>query len=207
MKTKKNDTKVGNYPIFFLERKQQKSKFENSYTDKQNIAISGTKHTVFTPKGRIIHRNYVLVNLLLILTGTATTTEEPDQEDQTADSQNPHQNRRRCTKMNRTTSRDTTAREKQPNSTEPIRQRIGEKGHVWPRQTTEVNKRPAEFKSPPKLTGRNKQHRQTRRSTVLLKMLDKQTKNFLSETITVRCLKILFHSLTPGMRTTLKTLN
>ena len=58
-------------------------------------------------------------------------------------------------------ARDTTTREKQPNSTGPIRQRHGQKEHVWPRQTTEVKKGPTELKSSPRLTGRSKQHRPT----------------------------------------------
>ena len=54
-----------------------------------------------------------------------------------------------------------TTREKQPDSTGPISQSHGEKQHVWPRQTTEVNERPAELKSPPRLAGRSKQPRPT----------------------------------------------
>ena len=59
MKTKKNDKGVSNYPFFFLEKKHQKSKFESAYTDKPNIAISGTNHTVTTPNGRIIHKENI----------------------------------------------------------------------------------------------------------------------------------------------------
>ena len=56
IKLKKNDKGVSNYPFLFLEKKHQKSKFESAYMDKPNIAVSGTKHTVTTPNGRVIHK-------------------------------------------------------------------------------------------------------------------------------------------------------
>ena len=59
MKPKKNDKGVSNYPCLFLEKKHQKSKFESAYMDKPNIAVSGTKHTVTTPNGRIIHKKCI----------------------------------------------------------------------------------------------------------------------------------------------------
>ena len=59
MKPKKNDKGVSNYPFLFLEKKHQKSKFESAYMDKPNIAVSGTKHTVTTPNGRIIHKKCI----------------------------------------------------------------------------------------------------------------------------------------------------
>ena len=59
MKTKKNDKGVSNYSFLFLEKKPQKSKFESAFTDKPNVAISGTKHTVTTPNGRILHRKCI----------------------------------------------------------------------------------------------------------------------------------------------------
>ena len=59
IKLKKNDKGVSNYPFLFLERKHQKSKFESAYMDKPNIAVSGTKHTVTTPNGRIKHEKCI----------------------------------------------------------------------------------------------------------------------------------------------------
>ena len=40
---------------FSSKQKHQKSKFESAYPGKPKIAISGTKHTVTTPNGGIIH--------------------------------------------------------------------------------------------------------------------------------------------------------
>ena len=54
MKTRKNDKGVSNQPSLFLEKKHQKSKFESAYSDKPNIAISETSHTVTTQNGRVI---------------------------------------------------------------------------------------------------------------------------------------------------------
>ena len=56
-------------------------------TDKPQLAISITKHTVTTPNGKIIHRK-VLVNPLTLNGNTAT--EETDLGDQMADLQNHH---------------------------------------------------------------------------------------------------------------------
>ena len=52
---------VSNYPFLFLEKKHQRSKLESAYSDKPQIAISGTKHTVTSPNGKIIHKK-TLVN-------------------------------------------------------------------------------------------------------------------------------------------------
>ena len=49
MKPKKNTKGVSNYPYSFLEKKHQRNKFESAYSDKPQLAISGTKHTVTTP--------------------------------------------------------------------------------------------------------------------------------------------------------------
>ena len=59
MKPKKNDKGVSNYPFLFLDIKHRKSKFESAYMDKPNIAVSGTKHTVTTPNGRVIHKKCI----------------------------------------------------------------------------------------------------------------------------------------------------
>ena len=59
MKPKKNDKGVSVYSFLFLEKKHQKSKFESAYMDKPNIAMSGTKHTVTTPNGRVIHKKRI----------------------------------------------------------------------------------------------------------------------------------------------------
>ena len=59
MKTRKNDKGVSNQPFLFLEKKHQKSKFESAYSNKPNIAISETNHTVTTPNGRVIHKKCI----------------------------------------------------------------------------------------------------------------------------------------------------
>ena len=47
----KPNKSVSNYSFLFLAMK-----FESAYFDKPQIAISGTKHTLTTPNGNIIHR-------------------------------------------------------------------------------------------------------------------------------------------------------
>ena len=59
MKPKKNDKGISNYPFHFLEKKHQKSKFESAYMAEPNIAVSGTKHTVTTPNGRVIYKKCI----------------------------------------------------------------------------------------------------------------------------------------------------
>ena len=59
MKPKKNAKGVSNYPFLFLEKKHQRNKFESAYSDKPQLAVSGTKHTVTTPNGRILHRKMI----------------------------------------------------------------------------------------------------------------------------------------------------
>ena len=59
MKPKKHAKGVSSYPFLFLEKKHQRSKFESAYSDKPQIAVSGTKHTVTTPNGRILHRKTI----------------------------------------------------------------------------------------------------------------------------------------------------
>ena len=59
MKPKKGARGVSNYPFSFLEKKHQRNKFESAYSDKLQLAISGTSHTVATPNGRVIHRKLI----------------------------------------------------------------------------------------------------------------------------------------------------
>ena len=48
MKQKKGAKGVSNYPFSFYEKKVTKRKFDSVYSDKIQIAISGTDHTVTT---------------------------------------------------------------------------------------------------------------------------------------------------------------
>ena len=59
MKPKKGAKGVSNYPFSFLEKKHQLNKLESAYSDKPQLAISGTSHTVTTPNGRVIHRKLI----------------------------------------------------------------------------------------------------------------------------------------------------
>ena len=59
MKPKKGAKGVGNYPFSFLEKKHQRNIFESAYSDKPQLAISGTSRTVTTPNGRVIHRKLI----------------------------------------------------------------------------------------------------------------------------------------------------
>ena len=57
MKPKKNSKGVS-CPFFFLEKKHQQN-LESAYSDKPQLAISGTNHTVTSPNGRVIHRKMI----------------------------------------------------------------------------------------------------------------------------------------------------
>ena len=59
MKPKKNTKGVSNYSFLFLEKKHRRNKFEIAYSDKPQLAVLGTKHTVTTPNGRILHRKMI----------------------------------------------------------------------------------------------------------------------------------------------------
>ena len=48
MKQKKGTKGVSNYQFTFFEKKKTKPKFDSAYSDKPQIATSGTKHTVTT---------------------------------------------------------------------------------------------------------------------------------------------------------------
>ena len=54
-----NGAGASNYPFLFLEKEHQGNKFESAYSDKPQLAVSGTKHTVTTPNGRILHRKMI----------------------------------------------------------------------------------------------------------------------------------------------------
>ena len=58
MKQKKGSKRASNYPFTFFEEKLLKPKFHSAYSDKQQIAISGTKHTTTTSENRNLLRNY-----------------------------------------------------------------------------------------------------------------------------------------------------
>ena len=58
MKPKKNSKGVS-CPFFFLEKKHQRNKLESAYSDKPQLAKSGTNPTVTTPNGRVIHRKMI----------------------------------------------------------------------------------------------------------------------------------------------------
>ena len=44
------------FPYFFLERKQNRDKFESMYKNEPQMAVAGTKHTIITDTNKIIHR-------------------------------------------------------------------------------------------------------------------------------------------------------
>ena len=52
MRPKKSTKGLGNYPFLFLEKKQQRNNFESAYSDKPQLATSGTNHTKTIPNGR-----------------------------------------------------------------------------------------------------------------------------------------------------------
>ena len=58
MKPKKNSKEVS-CPFFFLEKKHQRNKLKSAYSDKPELALSDTNHTVTTPNGRVIHRKMI----------------------------------------------------------------------------------------------------------------------------------------------------
>ena len=45
-----------NFPYLFLERKQNRDKFESMYENKPQKAVVGTKHTIITDKNKTIHK-------------------------------------------------------------------------------------------------------------------------------------------------------
>ena len=56
MKQKKGAKGVSNYPFLFHEKKP---KFGSAYSEKTQLAISGTNHTVTTADNKIIHRKNI----------------------------------------------------------------------------------------------------------------------------------------------------
>ena len=59
MKQKKGSKRVSNYPFPFHEKKIVKLKFDGAYSDKIQIAVSGTNHTVTTADNRVLHRKHI----------------------------------------------------------------------------------------------------------------------------------------------------
>ena len=91
MKPKESAKGVGNYPFLFLKKKNQRNKFQSAYSDKPQLAISGTNHRVTTPNGRMIDRK--LISKPIETCNRRPTTEEPDHADQTAGLSDHHPNR------------------------------------------------------------------------------------------------------------------
>ena len=61
MKQKRKGAKtVSKYPFQFFERQKQKGKFESSYSENLQTAVTGTKHTVTTSDNKIIHRKLII---------------------------------------------------------------------------------------------------------------------------------------------------
>ena len=48
-----------NFPYEFLEKKQNKNKFESEYQSEPQTAVAGTKHTITTDTNKILHRKLV----------------------------------------------------------------------------------------------------------------------------------------------------
>ena len=44
------------FPYLFLERKQNRNKFDSMYENKPQMAVAGTKHTIITDTNKILHR-------------------------------------------------------------------------------------------------------------------------------------------------------
>ena len=59
MKQKKVSIEVNNSPFPFYEKKITKPKFGSAYSDKIQIAVSGTDHTVTTTDKRVLHRKHI----------------------------------------------------------------------------------------------------------------------------------------------------
>ena len=94
MKPKKNAKGVGNYPFLFLEKKHQSNKFESVYSDKPQLAVSGTKHTVITPNGRILHRK--MISKPIPEFSQEQNNRGLGHADQTADLSDHHPNKKRA---------------------------------------------------------------------------------------------------------------
>ena len=67
-KHKKGVEGVSIYPFLFLEKKVTKRKFGNAYSEKPQVALSGTKHTITTSDNEILQHN---TSLKLIFTTKA----------------------------------------------------------------------------------------------------------------------------------------
>ena len=47
--------------LLISRKKHQRNKLESAYSDKPQLAISGTNHTVTTPNGRVLHREMISI--------------------------------------------------------------------------------------------------------------------------------------------------
>ena len=158
IKTKKNDEGVSNYPFLFL-KKHQKSKFESAYTDKPNIAISGTNHTVTTQNGRVIHRKWIS-KLITDFdqdcnNNRGTGPRGPDGRFTRSPSKQKKVYIIESDNEPETPPPETSS----PTALDQSDNATVKKEYVRPTQTTETNKRSTELKPPPILIGRNKQQR------------------------------------------------
>ena len=87
------------FPYLFLERKQNRDKFEKMYENKPQMAVAGTKHTTITDTNKIIHKKRASKQLNQILQnplsrrgknprgkyGRFITTEQQDENTNTAE--------------------------------------------------------------------------------------------------------------------------
>ena len=55
----KEDVSNNKFPYLFLEKKQNKGKFESAYENKPQTAVAETKHTIITDKNKIFLRNRI----------------------------------------------------------------------------------------------------------------------------------------------------
>ena len=59
MKQKKGAKGVSNYSFLFLDKKINKPKCDSAYSDKTQIAVLGTKHTITTSDNKTLHRKHI----------------------------------------------------------------------------------------------------------------------------------------------------
>ena len=59
MKQKKGGKGVSTYPFLFHQQKVIKPKMDSAYSDENQVALSGTYHTVTTADNRILHRKHI----------------------------------------------------------------------------------------------------------------------------------------------------
>ena len=66
------------FPYLFLERKQNRNKFESMYENKPQMAVAGTKHTIITDTNKIIHRKRASKPLNQIFQSSIPTRRKPE---------------------------------------------------------------------------------------------------------------------------------